>query len=395
MKRVVIVSAKRTAIGAFGGSLKSESATKLGTLVVKESIKDLGIEPDIIDEVILGNVLQAGLGQNISRQILINSGIKDSSTAFSINFVCGSGLKSVQLAYNSILLGDNDVVIAGGVENMSMSPYLLNRARFGYKMGDGQLVDSMVNDGLTCATNEYHMGITAENLAQKYSISRDEQDEFSAKSQQKAQKAIKEGRFTDEIIPINLPTRKGEIIFDTDEFPRFNTTKESLGKLKPAFKKDGTVTAGNSSGINDGAAILILMSEDKARELNLTPLVSIEGFGTSGVDPSIMGIAPVYAVRNLLKKTDLKLGDMDLIEANEAFAAQSIAVDRELNFSKDILNVNGGAIALGHPIGASGARILVTLIHEMIKRKSIYGLATLCIGGGQGIASIVKSYKGD
>lgn len=391
MRKVVIVSAKRSAIGSFGGALKDVSAVKLGVDVLKSSIQSLGIEPDCIDEVILGNVLSAGLGQNVARQILLNSGIKESSTAFTVNHVCGSGLKSVQLGFNSIALGDSDVVVVGGVENMSMAPYLLPKARYGYKMGDGKIVDSMIQDGLTCATNNYHMGITAENLCDKYAISREEQDEFSALSQQKAIQAIKQGKFKDEIVPIKIPTRKGEIVFDTDEFPRDGVTKESLAKIRPAFKKDGSVSAGSSSGINDGAAILILMSEEKAKELGLKPLVSIEGFGVSGVDPSIMGIGPIKAVQGVLKKTNLNLDDIDVIEANEAFAAQSIAVDRELHFDKTKLNINGGAIALGHPIGASGARILVTLIHEMQKQKSNLGLATLCIGGGQGIATIVKN----
>lgn len=391
MRKVVIVSAKRSAIGSFGGALKDVSAVKLGVDVLKNSIQSLGIEPDCIDEVILGNVLSAGLGQNVARQILLNSGIKESSTAFTVNHVCGSGLKSVQLGFNSIALGDSDVVVVGGVENMSMAPYLLPKARYGYKMGDGKIVDSMIQDGLTCATNNYHMGITAENLCDKYAISREEQDEFSALSQQKAIQAIKQGKFKDEIVPIKIPTRKGEIVFDTDEFPRDGVTKESLAKIRPAFKKDGSVSAGSSSGINDGAAILILMSEEKAKELGLKPLVSIEGFGVSGVDPSIMGIGPIKAVQGVLKKTNLNLDDIDVIEANEAFAAQSIAVDRELHFDKTKLNINGGAIALGHPIGASGARILVTLIHEMQKQKSNLGLATLCIGGGQGIATIVKN----
>lgn len=391
MRKVVIVSAKRSAIGSFGGTLKDVSAVKLGVDVLKNSIQSLGIEPDCIDEVILGNVLSAGLGQNVARQILLNSGIKESSTAFTVNHVCGSGLKSVQLGFNSIALGDSDVVVVGGVENMSMAPYLLPKARYGYKMGDGKIVDSMIQDGLTCATNNYHMGITAENLCDKYAISREEQDEFSALSQQKAIQAIKQGKFKDEIVPIKISTRKGEIVFDTDEFPRDGVTKESLAKIRPAFKKDGSVSAGSSSGINDGAAILILMSEEKAKELGLKPLVSIEGFGVSGVDPSIMGIGPIKAVQGVLKKTNLNLDDIDVIEANEAFAAQSIAVDRELHFDKTKLNINGGAIALGHPIGASGARILVTLIHEMQKQKSNLGLATLCIGGGQGIATIVKN----
>lgn len=391
MKEIVIVAAKRSAIGSFGGSLKDISATDLATQVLKATLKDINLAAQEIDEVILGQVLQAGSGQNTARQVAIKAGLNQSVSAFTINKVCGSGLKSVALAYQSILIGDNDLVVAGGVENMSQSPYLLKKARFGYKMGNSELIDSMISDGLWCAINDYHMGQTAENLCKCYDITRQEQDEFALKSQQKALKASQSGRFKDEIIPIEIPDKKGVKIFENDEFIRKDASIESLEKLKPAFAKDGSVTAGNSSGINDGAAIVILCSKEKAQKLGLKPLVSIQGFATAGVDPSIMGIGPVEASKKVLHKTGLNLDQIDLIEANEAFGAQSLAVAKDLNFNPDKLNVNGGAIALGHPIGASGARILVTLIHEMLKRKSVYGLATLCIGGGQGIASIVKS----
>ncbi|PAF49938.1 acetyl-CoA acetyltransferase [Helicobacter sp. 12S02232-10] len=391
MKEIVIVAAKRSAIGSFGGSLKDISATDLATQVLKATLKDINLAAQEIDEVILGQVLQAGSGQNTARQVAIKAGLNQSVSAFTINKVCGSGLKSVALAYQSILIGDNDLVVAGGVENMSQSPYLLKKARFGYKMGNSELIDSMISDGLWCAINDYHMGQTAENLCKCYDITRQEQDEFALKSQQKALKASQSGRFKDEIIPIEIPDKKGVKIFENDEFIRKDASIESLEKLKPAFAKDGSVTAGNSSGINDGAAIVILCSKEKAQKLGLKPLVSIQGFATAGVDPSIMGIGPIEASKKVLHKTGLNLDQIDLIEANEAFGAQSLAVAKDLNFNPDKLNVNGGAIALGHPIGASGARILVTLIHEMLKRKSVYGLATLCIGGGQGIASIVKS----
>jgi len=344
-----------------------------------------------VDEVILGNVLQAGQGQNPARIATINGGLNQSTSAMTINKVCGSGLKAVELGYQSILLGDNDIVIAGGMENMSLSPHVLEGGRFGFKMGDQKLKDTMIYDGLTDYFNQYHMGITAENLAEKYSIARDEQDEFALASQEKANKAIADNKFKDEIIPIEIPVRKGEpIVFEVDEFPRAGLTIESLNKLRPAFKKDGTVTAGTSSGINDGAAVLCLMTESKAKEKGLDILATIEGFGKSGVDPEIMGIGPVEAVKSVLNKTNILFEEIDLIESNEAFAAQSLAVGKELNYDFDKVNVNGGAIALGHPIGASGARILVTLLHEMKKRDSKKGLATLCIGGGQGISIIVS-----
>ncbi|MEI2440866.1 acetyl-CoA C-acetyltransferase [Priestia megaterium] len=388
---VVIVSAVRTAIGSFGGSLQNVSATTLGGTVIKEALNKVGVSANEVDEVIMGNVLQAGLGQNPARQATLAAGLPETVSALTINKVCGSGLKAVHLATQAILAGDADVIVAGGMENMSQAPYLLKNARNGFKMGDQKVVDSMIQDGLWCAFNDYHMGVTAENLCDKYEITRDEQDAFAASSQQKAEAAIQSGRFKDEIVPVEVPGRKGQVtVFEQDEFPRAGTTAESLGKLRPAFKKDGSVTAGNASGINDGAAAIVVMSRKKADELGLTPLVSIKGNATAGVDPSIMGIGPVSAVKKALEKAAVSLEDVQLVEANEAFAAQSIAVDRELQFNHDILNVNGGAIALGHPIGASGARVLVSLIHEMQKRDAKLGLATLCIGGGQGVATIVE-----
>jgi acetyl-CoA C-acetyltransferase len=391
VNEVVIVSAVRTPIGSFLGGLQNVSATQLGATVIKEAIQRAGITPNNVDEVIMGNVLQAGAGQNPARQASLAAGVPQEAPALTINKVCGSGLKAVHLATQAILAGEAEVVVAGGMENMSQAPHLLVGSRNGYKMGDQKVVDSMIQDGLWCAENNYHMGITAENLAEKYEISREEQDEFSAWSQQKAQAAIESNRFADEIVPIEIPGRKGQVtVFSQDEFPRFGTTAESLGKLRPAFKKDGSVTAGNASGINDGAAAFVVMSRKKAEELGVKPLVIIKANATAGVDPSIMGIGPVPAVKKALKAASLSLEEIDLIEANEAFAAQSIAVDRELHFNKEKLNVNGGAIALGHPIGASGARILVTLIHEMKKRENRYGLATLCVGGGQGVATIIE-----
>ncbi|MBT2660932.1 acetyl-CoA C-acetyltransferase [Bacillus sp. ISL-45] len=387
----VIVAAVRTAIGSFNGSLKNISAPDLGAAVIKDALKQAGVQPDQVDEIIMGNVLQAGVGQNPARQAAIKAGIPESASSMTINKVCGSGLKAVHLAAQAIIAGDAEVVVAGGMENMSQAPYLLKNARDGFKMGDQKLVDSMISDGLWCAFNDYHMGVTAENLCSKYDIGRGEQDEFAASSQEKAVKAIEEGKFKDEIVPIEIPQRKGEpVVFDTDEYPKKGTTAEKLGGLRPAFKKDGSVTAGNASGINDGAAALVVMSRSKAEELGLKPLVVIKANASAGVDPSIMGIGPVDAVKKALNKAGMTMEDMELIEANEAFAAQSLAVDRELKFNKEILNVNGGAIALGHPIGASGARILVTLIHEMQRRQAKKGLATLCIGGGQGVATVVE-----
>ncbi|MFJ5757892.1 acetyl-CoA C-acetyltransferase [Neobacillus sp. NPDC093182] len=388
---VVIVSAVRTALGNFNGSLKNVSAPELGATVIKGALEQAGVKPEQVDEVILGNVLQAGLGQNPARQAAISAGIPDSVSSMTINKVCGSGLKAVHLATQAILAGDAEIVVAGGMENMSQAPYLLKNAREGFKMGDQKLIDTLTSDGLTCVFNQYHMGVTAENLADKYSITREEQDQFSAWSQEKAVKAIEAGKFKDEIVPVVIPQRKGDpIVFDTDEYPKKGTTAEKLGGLRPAFKKDGSVTAGNASGINDGAAAVVVMSRKKAEELGIKPLVTIKGNASAGVDPSIMGIGPVPAVKKVLEKTSISMEELELIEANEAFAAQALAVDRELQFNKDILNVNGGAIALGHPIGASGARILVTLIHEMKRRNAQKGLATLCIGGGQGVATIVE-----
>ncbi len=390
-QEVVIVSAVRTAIGSFNGSLKNISAPELGAVVIKEALKRGGLTGEQVDEVIMGNVLQAGLGQNPARQAALKAGLPESVSAMTINKVCGSGLKAVHLAAQAILAGDADVVVAGGMENMSQAPYLLKNAREGFKMGDQKMVDSMISDGLWCAFNDYHMGVTAENLCDAYQLSREEQDAFSAESQSKAAKAIEEGKFKEEIVPVAIPQRKGEpILFETDEYVKKGTTAEKLAGLRPAFKKDGSVTAGNASGINDGAAAFVVMSRAKAEELGIKPLVVIKGNASAGVDPSIMGIGPVSAVKKALAKTNMELNEMDLIEANEAFAAQSLAVGKELDFNKEILNVNGGAIALGHPIGASGARILVTLIHEMKKREAKKGLATLCIGGGQGVATIVE-----
>lgn len=391
MREVVIVSAVRTAIGNYGGTLANVSPADLGAIAIKEALKRASVDPSVVDEVYMGCILQAGHGQGVARQASIKAGIPVEVPATTINMLCGSGLRTVSLAAQTIIAGDNDVVVVGGTENMSMAPYLLNNARWGMRMGDGKVVDSMINDALTDAFNNYHMGMTAENLAEKYSLSKEEQDEFAALSQNKAEKAIAEGRFKDEIVPVEIPQRKGDpIIFDTDEFPKASMTAEKLGKLRPAFKKDGSVTAGNASGINDGAAALVVMSKEKADELGLKPLATIVSYANSGVDPSIMGIGPVASSQKALEKAGLKIEDMDLIEANEAFAAQALSVGKELNWDTSKVNVNGGAIALGHPVGASGARILVTLIHEMIKRDSKHGLATLCIGGGMGTALVVK-----
>lgn len=388
---VVIVSAVRTPIGSFGGSLKKVSAVDLGIISAKECIKRASIPENIIDEVIIGNVLSAGLGQNIARQISIGTGIPVETPAFSINKVCGSGLRSVSIAYQFIQNGDADVILCGGTESMSNAPYVLPNARWGERMGNGEMIDTMIHDGLYDIFNKYHMGITAENIAEKWNITKQEQDEFALISQNKAEKAMLSGRFKDEIVPVEIPQRKGNsIIVDTDEFPRHGTTIENLTKLRPAFKKDGTVTAGNSSGINDGSGMFIVMSKKKANELNLTPLATIKGFASAGVDPSIMGYGPVPATKKVLNKANWTIDDLDLVEANEAFASQSIAVARDLNLNKEIVNVNGGAISLGHPIGGSGARILVTLLYEMEKRNSKKGLATLCIGGGMGTALLVE-----
>ena len=391
MREVVIASAVRTALGSFGGSLKDVPAVDLGALVIKEALNKAGVKPECVDEVLMGNVIQAGLGQNPARQAAVKAGLPVEIPSMTINKVCGSGLRCVALAAQMIKAGDADVIVAGGMENMSQGPYVLRTARFGQRMGNGKMVDAMVNDALTDAFNGYHMGITAENIAEQWGLTREMQDEFAANSQMKAEAAIKAGKFKDEIVPVVIPQRKGDpIVFDTDEFPRFGTTADKLAKLRPAFKKDGTVTAGNASGINDGAAALVVMSAEKAKELGVTPICKIVSYGSKGLDPSIMGYGPFYATKKALEGTGLTVADLDLIEANEAFAAQSLAVAKDLEFDMSKVNVNGGAIALGHPVGASGARILVTLLHEMMKRDAKRGLATLCIGGGMGTALIVE-----
>ena len=390
MSRVAIVSAKRTAIGSFGGSLKDIPAATLGAEVLKKSLEEINLSPTIVDEVIFGNVLGSGLGQNIARQIAIFAGIPQEKSAFVVNKVCGSGLKSVVLGAQSILLGDNDIVVCGGVENMSAAPYYTKDARFGAKLGNFELEDSIIHDGLTDAFENYHMGITAENIAEQFAISREQQDEFAVLSQQKASAAIEKGKFSDEIIPITIKTRKEEKVFDTDEFVRPSTNLESLAKLRPAFKKDGTVTAGNASGINDGAACVILMSEKRANELGINILGFIDGYATAGLDNKVMGLGPIPATRKVLDKLNLTTDDIDLFELNEAFAAQSIAVLNELNLDTSKVNINGGAIALGHPIGASGCRILVSLVYELINENKNRGLCSLCIGGGQGISVVIS-----
>lgn len=391
MREVVIVSAVRTAIGSFNGALSSFTAADLGAKAIEAAVERAGIDKAAVDEVVFGNVLQAGLGQNPARQAAIKAGLPVEVPAYTINKVCGSGLKTVNLAAQSIMSGDADIVVAGGMESMTNAPYLLdNKARWGYRMGNSKIIDVMIQDGLWCAFNDYHMGITAENVAAQYGISREEQDALAFESQQKAVAAIASGAFKDEIIPVAVKTRKGETLVDTDEYPKADTTIEKLAQLKPAFKKDGTVTAGNASGINDGAAALIVMSLDKAQELGVKPLARIRSFASAGVDPSIMGVGPVPATRKALAKAGLTVADLDLIEANEAFAAQFLAVGKELGFQKEKVNVKGGAIALGHPIGASGARILVTLLHSLQQRNAKLGLATLCIGGGQGVATIIE-----
>lgn len=389
---VVIVSASRTAIGSFGGTLSSVSAPQLGAVVIKDVLEKANVKAEDVDEVIMGNVLQAGLGQNPARQAAVSAGLPNHIPALTINKVCGSGLKAVHLAAQAIIAGDADVVVAGGMENMSQAPYLSLDARNGMRMGNKSLVDSMINDGLWCAFNDYHMGITAENICDQFGLTREEQDEFAAESQKRAAAAIEAGKFKDEIVPVEVPQRKGDpIVFDTDEYVRAGTTAEQLAKLRPAFKKDGSVTAGNASGINDGAAAVLVMSRKKAEELGVKPLVSVVANASAALDPSVMGLGPVPSTKKALEKAGLSINDIDLIEANEAFAAQSLAVVKELELSSEKVNVNGGAIALGHPIGASGTRVLVTLIHEMQRRNDTYGLATLCIGGGQGVATIVKN----
>jgi acetyl-CoA C-acetyltransferase len=390
MREVVIVSAVRTAIGTFGGCFKNVSAVELGTAVVKEAISRANIQPDMVDEVIFGNVLQAGLGQNVARQVSIHAGIPIEKSSFVVNKVCGSGLKTVALAAQAISNGDADIIVAGGTENMSLAPYIVPSARWGARMGNVEMVDTMVYDGLTDVYSKVHMGITAENIAAQYGFTREQLDAFAVESQNRAVKAIADGRFKDEIVPFIIPSKKGDTIVDTDEYPKAGQTMESLAKLRPAFKKDGVVTAATSSGINDGAACVVVMSKEKADELGLKPLVTITSYASAGVDPQIMGTGPIPATQKALAKANLTIEDLDLVEANEAFAAQALSVVTSLNLNTDIVNVNGGAIALGHPIGASGTRVLVTLIHEMVKRDSKHGLATLCIGGGQGISMIVS-----
>ncbi|MBW2702490.1 MAG: acetyl-CoA C-acetyltransferase [Deltaproteobacteria bacterium] len=389
-REVVILSAKRTPVGTFGGSLVKTSAVKLGEIAVRAALEAAGVKGEQVDEVILGCVLQAGLGQNVARQVSLAAGIPQEVPAMTINKVCGSGLKSVMLAAQAIRSGDAEILVAGGTENMSAAPYAVPNARWGARMGKQDLVDLMVHDGLWEIFNDYHMGITAENIAEKYNLSREQQDKFAHTSQLRAKAAIEAGRFKDEIVPVVMPQRKGDPkIFDTDEHPRASTLEKMAG-LKPAFKKDGTVTAGNASGINDGAAAIVVASADAAEKLGIEPLARIRSFASAGVDPAFMGLGPIPASRKALEKAGLGVGDLDLVEANEAFASQSLAVVRDLELNMDITNVNGGAIALGHPIGASGARILTTLLHEMVKRDAKRGLATLCIGGGQGCALIAE-----
>jgi len=393
MSEVVIVSAVRTAVGTFGGALGTIPAVDLGALVITEAIKRAGIAPELVDQVIFGNVIQAGLGQNPARQAAVKAGIPVTAPAWTLNMVCGSGLKTLELAAQAILAGDADVVVTGGMESMSLAPYVLDKARTGYRMGNATMIDSMITDGLWDAFNDIHMGITAENVAAEYKLSREDQDRYSAISQNRAEAAIKAGKFVEEIVPVVIPQRKGDpIVFAQDENPRFGSTFESLSKLRPAFKKDGTgtVTAGNASGINDGAAALVVMSKAKADELGLTPLATLVSWASAGVDPKVMGTGPIPASRKALAKAGLTIEDIDLVEANEAFAAQALAVAQDLKLDLDKTNVNGGAIAIGHPVGASGARILVTLLHEMKRRDTKTGLATLCIGGGMGTALIVK-----
>ena len=391
MREVVIVSAVRTAIGSFGGSLKDVPAAELGSIVIKEAVNRAKIKPELVEEVVMGNVIQAGQGQNVARQAAVKAGLSVEVPAMTINKVCGSGLRCVALAAQMIKAGDCDVVVAGGMENMSAAPYAMPGARWGQRMGDGKMMDTMIKDALWDAFNDYHMGVTAENIAKEWKLTREMQDEFALNSQLKAEKAIKAGRFVDEIVPVIIPQRKGEPkVFDQDEFPRFGSTIEKMSKLKPSFIKGGTVTAANASGINDGAAAFVVMSAERANELGLKPMAKIVSYGSKGLEPSIMGYGPFHATKKALEVAGLTVEDMDLIEANEAFAAQSLAVAKDLNFDMDKVNVNGGAIALGHPVGASGARILVTLLHEMEKRDAKKGLATLCIGGGMGTALVVE-----
>ncbi|MGI6560604.1 MAG: acetyl-CoA C-acetyltransferase [Saccharofermentanales bacterium] len=393
-KKVIIAGSARTAIGSMGGTLSTVPAAKLGEIVIKEAVNRAGIKPEDVDMVYMGAVLQAAQGQNLARQASLNAGLPVETPAMTVNIVCGSGLEAVNMAARMVKNGDADIVIAGGMENMSNAPYALTKARYGYRMGDANMIDTMTNDGLTDVFNNYHMGITAENVAEKYGLTREELDEFSANSQQKAEKAQAEGKFTDEIVPVEVKKRRETITFDQDEGIRAGTTAEGLARLRPAFKKDGIVTAGNSSTINDSAAAVVVMSEEKAKELGVTPEAEWINSALGGVDPAYMGLGPIYATRNLMKKVDFEVKDFDLIEANEAFATQSIAVIRDLELDADKVNVNGGAIALGHPIGASGTRILITLIHELKRRDDAeLGLATLCIGGGMGCATAIRKYK--
>ncbi len=391
MKKIVLAGACRTAIGTMGGSLSTVPAAELGSVVIKEALARAGVPAEQVDHVYMGCVIQAGLGQNVARQASLKAGLPVTTPAVTVNVVCGSGLNCVNMAAQMIEAGDADIVVAGGMESMSLAPYAMMKGRYGYRMGNATLVDTMVNDALWDAFNNYHMGITAENVAEQWHLSREDLDAFAANSQQKCEKAMAEGKFKEEIVPVEVKGKKGSVIVDTDEGPRPGTTVETLARLKPAFKKDGgIVTAGNSSGINDGAAAIVVMSEEKAKELGVKPMATWVGGALGGVDPSIMGVGPVAAVNKLMKKLDMKVADMDLIEANEAFAAQSLAVGHDLGFDPEKLNVNGGAIALGHPVGASGCRILVTLLHEMQRRDAKTGLATLCIGGGMGCATVVK-----
>ena len=389
-KKVVLAGACRTAIGVMGGQFANTSAVELGTIVIKEALKRAGVSPDQVDEVYMGNVIQAGNGQNPARQAAVYAGIPNEVPATTINVLCGSGLHCVNLAAKLIAAGDADIIVAGGMENMTMAPYMLRNGRYGYRMGNATIEDAMIKDGLTDAFHNYHMGITAENICEQWGLTREELDEFAAWSQNKCEKAMAEGKFKDEIVPVEVKKKKETILVDTDEGPRKGITKEGLAKLRPAFKKDGMVTAGNASGINDGAAALIVMSEEKAKELGVTPMATWIGGELAGCDPAIMGIGPVYSTRKVMKKLGMEIGDFDLIEANEAFAAQSVAVGKDLGFDLSKLNVNGGAIALGHPVGCSGARILVSLLYEMQKEDVHTGLATLCVGGGMGCSAVVK-----
>ena len=389
-RKVVLAGACRTAIGVMGGQFANTSAVELGTIVIKEALKRAGVSPDQVDEVYMGNVIQAGNGQNPARQAAVYAGIPNEVPATTINVLCGSGLHCVNLAAKLIAAGDADIIVAGGMENMTMAPYMLRNGRYGYRMGNATIEDAMIKDCLTDAFHNYHMGITAENICEQWGLTREELDEFAAWSQNKCEKAMAEGKFKDEIVPVEVKKKKETILVDTDEGPRKGITKEGLAKLRPAFKKDGMVTAGNASGINDGAAALIVMSEEKAKELGVTPMATWIGGELAGCDPAIMGIGPVYSTRKVMKKLGMEIGDFDLIEANEAFAAQSVAVGKDLGFDLSKLNVNGGAIALGHPVGCSGARILVSLLYEMQKEDVHTGLATLCVGGGMGCSAVVK-----